>query len=150
MGNPEHERRNVMLKNRNIFLLVSGLAVILGVCGCGQKRIEGTEVPGQPGANEMAQAPKSVPGHYLVERHDCLWTIAGQPKIYGDSFQWPELFKANRDQIQDPDLIYPKQVLKVEKDFSAEEINHARQMASLTPKYVPHSKPRQALPLDYF
>lgn len=139
-----------MLKNRNKVLLVSGLAAFLGVCGCGQKRIEGTEVPKQPGFNEMATAPATASGRYLVERHDCLWTIAGQPKIYGDSFQWPSLFKANRDQIQDPDLIYPRQVLKVEKGGSAEEIAHARQMALLTPKYVPHTKPRQALPLDYF
>ncbi len=135
-------------RKKGIFLAV-GMASLLGVCGCGQKRIEGTEVPKQPGAPEAAQAP-APSGHYVVKRQDCLWTIAEKPMIYGDSFQWPLLFKANRDQIQDPDLIYPRQVLKVARGFSAEEISHARQMASLTPKYVPHSKPRETLPLDYF
>lgn len=123
------------------------------VCGCGEKRIASTEVPKQPGANENAGAVKASlapSGHYFVEKHDCLWTIAGQPRIYGDSFLWPELFKANRDQITDPDLIYPRQDLRVQKGFSAEETNRTRQMALATPKYVPHSKPRETLPLDYF
>ena len=137
-----------MLSKRNKFWFVLGFAAMAGTWGCGQKRIESTEVPKQPGANE---APVSMThsSRYLVERHDCLWTIAGKPKIYGDSFQWPELFKSNRDQIQDPDLIYPRQVLKVAQG-DMEDVDHARKMAALTPKYVPHSKPRQTLPLDYF
>lgn len=138
-----------MLSKKKGLLLVSGLVALLGLCGCGQKRIESTEVPKEPGANQ-AEASMSASGRYLVERHDCLWAIAGKPRIYGDSFQWPLLFKANRDQIQDPDLIYPRQVLKVEKGLLMEEVNHARQMASLTPKYVPHSKPRETLPVNYF
>ena len=138
-----------MLKKMAV-LTAGGLAVLLLACGCGQKRIESTEVPKQPGAGETAAAEKAASGHYSVERHDCLWTIAGQPGIYGDSFQWPQLFKANRDQIKDPDLIYPRQDLRVEKGMSTEEVNHARQMAMATPKYVPHSKPRETLPLDYF
>ena len=139
-------------KNEKI-LAVFGLATLLLVCGCGEKRIENSEVPKQPGANEnegMDKASLAASGHYLVERHDCLWTIAAKPNIYGDSFQWPELFKANRDQIQDPDLIFPRQDLRVQKGFSSEEVNRARQMAMETPKYVPHSKPRETLPVDYF
>ncbi len=139
-----------MLNAKKGFFVAVAMAALLGVCGCGQKRIEGTQVPKEPGSNEVAMTQAPPPGRYVVERRDCLWTIAEKPGIYGDSFQWPLLFKANRDQIQDPDLIYPRQVLKVERGLSAEEINHARQMASLTPKYVPHSQPRATLPLDYF
>ena len=141
-----------MRKNSNYLLpvlLISG--ALLG--GCGSKRIISTEVPVKTMSNEEAPTAKAVlkaAGHYLVESHDCLWTIAAKPRVYGDSFQWPELFKANRDQIKDPDLIYPKQILKVEKDLSVQEVNHARQMAMSTPKYVPHSKPRESLPVDYF
>jgi hypothetical protein len=131
------------------FLFLAGLGF-----GCGSnKRIESTEIPSKPMANEEAPAQKaalSSSGRYIVQRHDCLWTIAGQPKIYGDSFQWPMLFKANRDEIRDPDLIYPRQNLSVENGYSPEERNHSRQMAMATPKYVPHSKPRETLPLDYF
>ena len=140
-----HEKRKLILG-----LLVTGTLV----WGCGsQKRIESTEVPTNPGSNEKASLEKASltpSGHYLVRKHDCLWTIAGQPRIYNDSFQWPLLFKANRDEIKDPDLIYPRQDLRVEKGVSPEEVNHAKQMAMNTPKYEPHSKPRGTLPLDYF
>jgi hypothetical protein len=140
-----------MLNQKKFFLLMFGLAISLGMAGCAEKRIESSEVPKQPGMEGTStRASELAAGHYFVQRHDCLWTIAGQSKVYGDSFQWPELFKANRDQIKDPDLIYPRQDLRVERGFSIEETNHARQMAMATPKYVPHSKPRETLPVDYF
>jgi nucleoid-associated protein YgaU len=101
-------------------------------------------------ANAATQAPLEDMGHYLVQKNDCLWNIAAKPRVYGDSFEWPLLFKANRDEIRDPDLIYPRQVLRVEKVRSSEEINHAREVAMATPKYVPHSKPRESLPVNYF
>jgi len=131
-------------------LLLAGILM----SGCSNsKRIESTEVPAQPMANEkVAVAPKAAEplNHYLVQRHDCLWSIAGRSEIYGDSFQWPLIYKANRDEIKDPDLIYPKQDWRVNKGFSLEERNHARQMAMSTPVYVPHTKPRETLPVDYF
>src|SRR5579871_3095037 len=104
------ERRKVMMKKQSWLLPVCGLAALLGTVGCGQKRLETTEVPKEPAAGGPARAARAPLGRYLVEKHDCLWTIAAQPRVYDDSFQWPILFKANRDQIQDPDLIYPRQV----------------------------------------
>ncbi len=104
-------------------------------------------------SNEPAVAQKEAlepSGIYIVQKHDCLWTIADKPRVFGDSFEWPILYKANRDQIKDPDLIYPRQDLRVDKGLSLEEMNNAKRMASATPKYVPHSKPRETLPVDYF
>ena len=34
-------------------------------------------------------------------------------KVYGDANQWKKIFEANRDQIKNPDLIHPGQVLKI-------------------------------------
>jgi hypothetical protein len=133
--------------------LLAGVMAGWTLAGCGQKRIDNTEVPRQVGAPEAAVAHKtdlSPSGHYLVESRDCLWSIAKKPKVYGDPFEWPALFKTNRDQIKDPDLIYPRQDLRVEMGLSAGEKDHVRQLAMGTPKYTPHSKPREALPLDYF
>jgi hypothetical protein len=31
-----------------------------------------------------------------------------------------------------------------------EDVARAKKLASKTPKFVPHSKPRETLPLDYF
>jgi nucleoid-associated protein YgaU len=44
---------------------------------------------------------------------DCLWNIAKKPTIYNDAFMWPKIWMGNTDQIKNPDIIYPKQVLKL-------------------------------------
>ena len=44
---------------------------------------------------------------------DCLWNIAKKPEIYNDPFAWPKIWHKNEDQIKNPDLIYPGQVLKI-------------------------------------
>ncbi|AVZ70935.1 hypothetical protein SLUN_00255 [Streptomyces lunaelactis] len=46
---------------------------------------------------------------YTVEPGDYLSKIAQEQ--LGDGDRWPELYDANRDQVQDPDLIYPGQQL---------------------------------------
>ncbi len=50
---------------------------------------------------------------YKVVRGDHLWGIAKKKEHYGNGFAWPIIYKANRDQIKDPDLIYPDQVFKI-------------------------------------
>ena len=49
---------------------------------------------------------------YKVVRGDHLWGIAKKKEHYGNGFAWPIIYKANRDQIKNPDLIYPDQVFK--------------------------------------
>lgn len=44
---------------------------------------------------------------------DCLWYIA--KRFYKNGLLWKKIYKANTDQIQDPNLIYPGWVLKVPK-----------------------------------
>ena len=50
---------------------------------------------------------------YTVVRGDCLWNIAKKKEHYGNAFAWPIIYKANRDQIKNADLIYPDQVFKI-------------------------------------
>lgn len=57
------------------------------------------------------EAPKEV--DYTVVKGDCLWNIAKKKEFYGNGFAWPNIYKANRDKIKNPDLIYPKQVFKI-------------------------------------
>jgi nucleoid-associated protein YgaU len=45
------------------------------------------------------------------ENGDTLWRIA--QKVYGDKEKWPLIYNANRDILQDPNKIYPRQVLKI-------------------------------------
>ena len=48
---------------------------------------------------------------YTVVTGDSLSKIARQ--FYGDGNRWRKIFDANRDQIEDPDLIRPGQKLKI-------------------------------------
>lgn len=46
---------------------------------------------------------------YTVEKGDNLSAIS--KRIYGKSKYWKQIFDANRDSIENPDLIYPGQTL---------------------------------------
>ncbi|MGA1873992.1 MAG: LysM peptidoglycan-binding domain-containing protein [bacterium] len=46
---------------------------------------------------------------YVVQVGDCLWTICQNMHVYSNPLSWPILYKANRAQIRNPDLIYPGQ-----------------------------------------
>jgi len=48
---------------------------------------------------------------YTVVKGDSLSKIAKE--FYGSANRWHEIFDANRDQISNPDLIKPGQVLKI-------------------------------------
>lgn len=48
-----------------------------------------------------------------AEDRDCLWNIAAKPAIYNDPLLWPVIWYANRDQIRNPDIIFPGQVLQI-------------------------------------
>ncbi len=56
-------------------------------------------------------APKEI--NYTVVRGDHLWGIAKKKEHYDNPFAWPMIYRANRDQIKNPDLIYPKQIFKI-------------------------------------
>jgi nucleoid-associated protein YgaU len=50
-------------------------------------------------------------GSYTVQKGDTLSKISKQ--YYGDANQYNRIFEANRDQLKDPDKIFPGQVLKI-------------------------------------
>jgi len=62
---------------------------------------------------------------HTVQNGECLWTISESSDIYDDPFQWPLIYKANRGQIKDPDLIYADQELDIPRDSSQSEIDDA-------------------------
>ena len=59
------------------------------------------------------EAVPPLPATWTVKKGECLWWIAEYEHIYNDPFKWPTIYEANRDQIKDPDLIYPGQVLRI-------------------------------------
>jgi nucleoid-associated protein YgaU len=91
---------------------------------CLAARDMGNQV-GVAAASRAAARPK----RYTVMRGDTLWGISGRTPIYDSPFMWPLIYKANRDQIRDPDLIYPNQVFAIPRHYSQEEANSAGRRA---------------------
>jgi nucleoid-associated protein YgaU len=54
-----------------------------------------------------AEGKKMYEVVYNKKKRDCLWRIAG--KVYNNARLWPLIYMANKDQIKDPDLIFPGQ-----------------------------------------
>mgnify|MGYP003455063493 CR=1 FL=1 len=65
----------------------------------------------QKDLDNWVEAPTEI--NYTVKRGDHLWGIAKKSEHYGNPFAWPVIYQANRDQIKNPDLIYPDQSFKI-------------------------------------
>ncbi|MBF0218878.1 MAG: LysM peptidoglycan-binding domain-containing protein [Gammaproteobacteria bacterium] len=83
-------------------------------------------------ANYLSNKPKD--DSYKVVRGDNLWKISGKKAVYDNPFQWPLIYKANRQQIKDADLIFPGQTLAIARGMSSSDIDAA----------VKHAKTRGA------
>ena len=73
-------------------------------------------------AQLKARVAQPVTIDYTVAKGDNLWNISKMDRIYADPYMWPRLYRANKEQIQDPDLIYPDQTLAV--PFGVAENQH--------------------------
>ncbi len=112
---------------KNINKVLSLLIVGLFVAGCATQQPEKKE--DQAAAETQPAAPagpaRKSDDSYSVVRGDHLWGISSKPTIYGNPYQWPLIFKANRDKIKDADLIQPGQVLSINRNASAAEVDAA-------------------------
>jgi nucleoid-associated protein YgaU len=63
-----------------------------------------------------AALPRYYEVRLIPERRDCFWRIAEYDFVYGDPWQWPKLYEANKDKLPDPNnprLIRPGTVLEI-------------------------------------
>lgn len=65
----------------------------------------------QSGSASTAPAVESAAQTYTVVSGDTLSKISKH--FYGSANHWNDIFQANRDQLSNPDLIKPGQVLKI-------------------------------------
>ena len=63
------------------------------------------------GSSQLTSKDEHTLQSYTVEKGDSLSMIA--KKVYGKASLWRQIYEANQDNIKDPDLIYPGQVLRL-------------------------------------
>lgn len=62
---------------------------------------------------------------YEVVAGDNLWDISGKSSVYGNPYQWPLIYKNNSGKIQDADLIYPGQMLDINRNPTQSDVDAA-------------------------
>ncbi len=73
----------------------------------------------QPLEGEVARLEKEIaelealPTEWTVRKGETLFKISAYEQIYSNGAKWPRIYRANRDKIQDPNLIYPDWVLDI-------------------------------------
>jgi nucleoid-associated protein YgaU len=116
-----------MIQRISSLTLIAALVATLGACATTKK-----EEPAPAPAPEPVAAPapepapvSTLPANYEVQRGDHLWGIASQPRIYGNPYAWPLIYKANSAKIKDADLIHPGQNFDINRSASNGDIDAA-------------------------
>ena len=81
--------------------------VSTGQAGTGKPDFSGVTT----GSSSVVGAGGTGSRSHTVQSGDSLSRIAKD--VYGDASRWEAIFEANRDQIDDPDKIFPGQVLRL-------------------------------------
>lgn len=68
-----------------------------------------------------AKVPSNIYDQYTVLKGDYLWKISKKEEIYNDPYQWIRIYCVNKDQIKNPDLINPDQILKIARGVGDNE-----------------------------
>ena len=116
-----------MIQRLSSLSLIAALAATLTACATATKE-EPAAPAAAPAAAAPAPAPKpvsSLPSNYEVQRGDHLWGIASQPRIYGNPYAWPLIYKTNSAKIKDADLIHPGQNFDINRSAASGDIDAA-------------------------
>ncbi|MDE1929633.1 MAG: LysM peptidoglycan-binding domain-containing protein, partial [Burkholderiales bacterium] len=74
----------------------------------------------------LAELAPNAPDSHVVQRGDTLWGISAL--FLKSPWRWPELWGMNLDQVRNPHLIYPGQILVLEKKDGRATLHLARSL----------------------
>ncbi|MCS6995632.1 MAG: LysM peptidoglycan-binding domain-containing protein [Casimicrobiaceae bacterium] len=102
-------------------------------------------------ASAPVQIAEGAPDRYTVVRGDTLWGIAG--KFLKQPWRWPEVWRLNREQIRNPHLIFPGQVIVLDRHapegprlLIGEASAGERPLVRLSPQVRAEAKEAQPIP----
>ena len=85
----------------------------------------------------------NAPDRYVVVPGDTLWSIAA--RFLKDPWRWPEMWKLNQDQIKNPHLIYPGDVIVLDRSGPQPELKMG-ETEKLLPRIRVEDTSKQAVP----
>ncbi|HTO49802.1 MAG TPA: LysM domain-containing protein [Burkholderiales bacterium] len=83
------------------------LALALGFSGASAQQPD----PRQTG--NVLEIKVDAPDQYVVQPGDTLWGISG--KFLSEPWRWPEIWRLNKDEIRNPHLIYPGNIVRLDR-----------------------------------
>lgn len=81
------------------------------------------------------------PDRHVVVRGDTLWGISG--KFLKHPWRWPEIWQLNREQIKNPHLIYPGDVVMLDMSDGTPRLRLGKPLSSSKLQPTVHSEPIQ-------
>jgi hypothetical protein len=111
-----------------------------------------TPIFAQAPANPV-QVQENAPDRHVVVKGDTLWGISG--RFLKQPWRWPEVWRMNQDQIKNPHLIYPGQVVVLDRNApggprlmidSAGSSSGGRDLVRLSPSIRAEAREAQAIP----